>query len=252
LDPPQSQVVQLGETVSLSVAAGGTPPLAYEWRFQGQLIPAATNRVLQITPVTRSDLGPYQVAVHNSLGTAVSPLATLVLANHPPVATTDGLLTRASVPAGLAASVLLANDTDPDDEPLTLLAVSPLSERGAGITRTAEQVVYLPLPEYVGDDSFAYTIQDSGGLTAAGRVEVRVVTGSLPGARQLTIESLGEAGYRLRYLGLAGANCALQRSVDLRDWTTLATSVIPAHGLIEHTEAHPPAGGAYYRALQSR
>ncbi len=93
----------------------------------------------------------------------------------PPVATDDAVDTPAGTPLDIAASDLLANDSDPDGDPVTLAVAvaSPpangvLSYDGAtGIYR------YTPAPGFSGTDRFTYSISD-GTATAAATVVVTV------------------------------------------------------------------------------
>ncbi len=50
----------------------------------------------------------------------------------------------------------------------------------------SQTLTYTPAPTFVGTDSFAYTITDSGGLTATATVTVEVAPGVLPRARRDT------------------------------------------------------------------
>jgi hypothetical protein len=89
----------------------------------------------------------------------------------------------------------------------------------------------------------------SGGLSAEGRVEVLVYSGTLPATNQLSIVPL-TTGYRLRYCGAPARLCELQRSADLAHWNTLVETTIPPHGIVEYLESNPPVSGAYYRVRQ--
>jgi hypothetical protein len=66
---------------------------------------------------------------------------------------------------------VLANDSDPDADPLTITAVGAAGNGLAEITGSA--VTYTPTPSFVGTDVFTYTISD-GALTATARVTVTV------------------------------------------------------------------------------
>lgn len=174
---------------------------------------------------------------------------TLSLTNAPPVPGADGLLVRQGQPASVPGSTLLANDMDPGGQPLILTAVSAASHFGATVTRSAGQVNYQPASDFLGSDWFTYTVTDSGGLSADGRVEVLVYSGALPATSQLSIVLL-TTGYRVRYCGTPARLCQLQWSADLAHWDTLVETTIPPHGIVEYLESNPPASGAYYRARQ--
>src|SRR5207249_883813 len=81
---PQSQTVIVGGAATFSVLASGTPPLTYQWQFNGTNLPGATAKSLGLTNVQFSQAGNYSVAVSNSLGTAASSNAALTVTPPPP------------------------------------------------------------------------------------------------------------------------------------------------------------------------
>jgi hypothetical protein len=68
-----------GDAVTLSVDAGGTPPLSYQWYFGAAAIQGATNSTLTKVWAV-SDTGSYSVKVANSYGTATSGAAAISVA----------------------------------------------------------------------------------------------------------------------------------------------------------------------------
>lgn len=74
---PISQSQVPGINANFSVTAVGTPPLSYQWQFNGTNLPGATNLSLTITNVQGENLGPYRVVVANSVGTNISAAAQL-------------------------------------------------------------------------------------------------------------------------------------------------------------------------------
>jgi hypothetical protein len=56
----------------LTVEASGTPPLRYQWRFEGDDIPVGTNASLSLTNFGPENAGVYSVRALNSGGVAVS------------------------------------------------------------------------------------------------------------------------------------------------------------------------------------
>jgi hypothetical protein len=77
LGGPQSQTVFVGDNVTMSVAASGTAPLRYFWRFNGTPITGATNTNLQLNSVTSDQSGSYSVIVSNTSGSITSAPAAL-------------------------------------------------------------------------------------------------------------------------------------------------------------------------------
>ena len=65
---PESQIVEIGQNVTLGVTVSGTPPFSYQWLLNGVPIPGAVNSTFNINPVTSTDLGNYSVSVSNACG----------------------------------------------------------------------------------------------------------------------------------------------------------------------------------------
>jgi sugar lactone lactonase YvrE/pimeloyl-ACP methyl ester carboxylesterase len=77
--PPQSLVTNAGATVSFSVTATGTGQLSYQWLFNGANIPGATDVTLSLTNVQPANAGDYWAVVTNSISSATSAGAQLIL-----------------------------------------------------------------------------------------------------------------------------------------------------------------------------
>lgn len=76
---PASQTVTVGSSVTFTVAASGTGPLSYQWRFNGGAISGATSASFTIASAQTSNAGNYSALVTNSAGSATSALATLTV-----------------------------------------------------------------------------------------------------------------------------------------------------------------------------
>lgn len=74
---------------------------------------------------------------------------------------------------------VLANDTDPDGNPLTLISIGERTNGGT-VTINAGALLYTPAPGFVGTETFNYTIQDSAGLPATALVTVTVTSNPAP------------------------------------------------------------------------
>ena len=98
-------------------------------------------------------------------------------ANGAPTPLDDSLTTVYAAPVTVSAASLLANDTDPDGNGLTLTAVGG-AQHGT-VSLSGGNVTFTPFVGYVGAAEFSYTVDDGNGGTATGQVSVSV-TGSSP------------------------------------------------------------------------
>ena len=90
----------------------------------------------------------------------------------------------------IAAATLLANDTDSNGAPFALTGVAALSGGTAAIDADGN-VVFTPLANFAGTALLSYTIADSAGETAIGRVNVQVANvndAPVAAADQLSID----------------------------------------------------------------
>src|SRR5439155_18175005 len=69
---PGDQLVRRGVTVTLTASAAGTPPLSFQWKFNGADLALATNSTLVLTNVSPTQDGRYFVQVANRLGSITS------------------------------------------------------------------------------------------------------------------------------------------------------------------------------------
>lgn len=74
---PESQRVAVGSNALFSVTATGTPPLAFQWQFQGTNLPHATNAALALPNVLLDQAGPYRVVLSAPGGSLTSQVAQL-------------------------------------------------------------------------------------------------------------------------------------------------------------------------------
>jgi len=83
--PPRSQSVLIGQTVSFGVIAAGTPPLNYQWQFNGTNISGATTNPFILANVQLTNAGNYSVVITNLSGSATSSPAVLTVLFTNPV-----------------------------------------------------------------------------------------------------------------------------------------------------------------------
>ncbi len=77
--PPQSQSLKRGQDATLFVAADGTDPLHYQWRFKGANIAGADDSSYTLANTQTNDSGAYSVIVTNVAGAVTSANAVLTV-----------------------------------------------------------------------------------------------------------------------------------------------------------------------------
>ena len=69
----------LGSNQTLMASAIGTPPLTYQWLFNGATLTGAINAAFTLGPAETNQSGIYSVMVSNAYGSATSPIATVTV-----------------------------------------------------------------------------------------------------------------------------------------------------------------------------
>jgi serine protease AprX len=81
---PQNQTVACRSNVTFVVAASGSPPLSYQWSFDGIPLAGGTDSVLALDNVSTVNGGTYSVTVSNSAGGLGSDPALLTVTEAAP------------------------------------------------------------------------------------------------------------------------------------------------------------------------
>ncbi len=146
----------------LTFTATGLPP--------GLTMDAAGVISGTITP-SASQTGPYTVTITANDGNGGTASTSFVWAvtNPGPVATNDSVTTPEET---LVNIPVLANDSDPDSDPLTVTTASAGS--GTVVIRPDGTLDYTPNPDFTGTDTISYTISDGNGGTSTATVAVTV------------------------------------------------------------------------------
>lgn len=113
--------------------------------------------------------------------------------NNPPIAESDNARTS---PGTQVTVDVLANDSDPDNDPLSLQSVAD-PNNGSAVVNSDGTITYTPNSGFIGTDNFSYTINDGRGGEASASVEIDV-GGDSPG-------DVGIPGLTLWWLILLGA-----------------------------------------------
>jgi len=111
----------------------------------------------------------YTISDGNGGSATATVSVTVSPVNDPPVAANDSVSTPEDTPTTVS---VLANDSDPDSDSLTVTAVTQPAHGTAAFTPSG--VIYTPAANYNGADSFTYTISDGNGGNATATVSVTV------------------------------------------------------------------------------
>ena len=248
---PESQLAALGCTANFTVQATGAASLYYQWWKDNTALNGQTNASLTVTNIGALDFGNYYAVVTSTTGWTVSSNALLAL-NYPPITTPCTVQRYSWGGVRIWASDLLASDSDPDGEALSVVAVSPTSVGGGLVTLTNNWVYYAPPPGVTNSDSFTYTVSDGHcGGTALGSVSVEIESDLTPTGK-LFIDLLPDGTAHLTFVGLPGSTCRLQYTEDLANpnWQDLTSQTADSYGSFEYVDL--PSSGAparYYRSV---
>jgi hypothetical protein len=103
---PTNRVVITGSNTVFGATAVGTPPLAYQWFYNGtNLLAGATNATFGLTNVQAADAGVYSLLVTNGQGSALSSYALMNVLTPPIIVTQPAGL---NVKAGTTATFTVA------------------------------------------------------------------------------------------------------------------------------------------------
>jgi hypothetical protein len=106
LASPAGQTNVYGGTVTFSVTAGGSAPLAYQW-YCTNVISGATNASLVLNNLTATNAGNYFVIVTNLFGSATSAVAALTVITVPAITQSPASQTNVyGLPVTLTANAI--------------------------------------------------------------------------------------------------------------------------------------------------
>jgi hypothetical protein len=129
---------------------------------------------------------------------------------------------------------LMQNDSDPEGGALTFVSVDEFSREGAVITVLANTVYYIAsLHDSDAPDYFEYTVRNSKGGIAKGRVDVVVTDAQGQFNTRLAIENLPD-GNHISFRGVAGSNYLIQfRDAIEAPWQDLGPAAYESFGLFK-------------------
>ena len=170
--------------------------------------------------------------------------------NTPPNNGAVQLGTTRNKAASFPASKLGQLNGDPDSDQVTVQTVSATSTNGGAVTLVDGTITYTPQTNFVGTDSFEYTVSDPFSGTATGTVIVTVKqVNASPVISNITPQPDGNM--QLQANGLPGYTYLIQATTDFQTWSNIATNAALSNGLIIFTDLEATNySGRYYRLAQ--
>lgn len=173
---PANQTVTIDGIAVFDVIASGTPPLAYQWNFNGTTITGATNEALVLLDVQTNEAGLYSVDITNPGGALLSSNAFLAVVPPPTNLPIITAFSPALGPAGTVVTISGLNfSTSPGANLVRFGAVQALVGSASAtnlVVTVPPGATYAPLSVTVGGltayASFPFipTFPGGGGLMA--------------------------------------------------------------------------------------
>jgi hypothetical protein len=254
---PASQTVCAGAPAVFSVPAPtGTGPFHYQWQKVGGGTVGTDSSSYAIASVAAGDAGSYQCVVSGACTPNATATAGALAVNAPPIAPNSSTTDTANHTLVFYADKLLAKATPGGNSSLSVLAAGPTSAQGPAnnvvLDTGAGSITYTPKADYVGSDSFSYTISDGNGCTVSPTITVNIVSsgGSSPNVVSSCIRPNGH--FQAWYAGIPGVTYSVQWATSLDGpWTACSGSYTAGeNGLFEFEDTtEPPPSSCYYRTV---
>ncbi|MEU8815898.1 Ig-like domain-containing protein [Actinoplanes sp. NPDC048796] len=143
----------------------GTPP------GHGSAV-AGADGWITYTPVPGwAGADTVEYVVTDSDGGTATATVTVTTANAAPVAGDDVVATGPGTKADISP---LANDSDPNDDPIHVASITQPQSGAGAATLNGDVVTYVPAASFKGIATFTYTVQDSAGKQTVGQIRVTV------------------------------------------------------------------------------
>jgi hypothetical protein len=248
IQPPVSTNVDAGSTAEFDVVASGTPIVSYQWQFNGTNLPDANSDSLIISNVGLANYGTYSVTVSNAYGAQTSHDVELLVDGLPPVAGSFEITTIKNQSTNVSTDEILDYAYEPNGDALSVISVGSPSGEGGTVVLNGDTVTYTPATNYMGPDSFTYTVSDGAGDIATGNVLVSVWCSTNITTSFLPPALLPNGTFQISFTGAPNCPYQMQRAAAITGpWTNIGVVTVNPSGIGQFEDANPPAGNAFYR-----
>jgi len=192
-----SATVNSGETATLAVLANDSDPDGDNLSISGfssrsatgAIISQSGNQLVYSRDANFSGNDSFSYSISDGRGGTDSATVNITVLNRAPVAVNDATTVNAGTTATIA---VLANDSDPDGDNLSISGLASQSAAGGTISLNGTQLQYSPPASFSGNDSFSYSISDGKGGTDSATVNVTVINQSPIAVNDATTVNAGE------------------------------------------------------------
>ncbi|RSV29025.1 putative Ig domain-containing protein [Sphingomonas sp. ABOLH] len=190
---PAGQTVAVGATASFTAGASGSPSPSVQWQVSSDSGASFTNiagatAATYTTPATiAGDNGrQYRAVFTNSQGSATSSAATLTVIQAP---TANAQSVTATFNTATAVT-LTGSDPNTPARTLTYAIIGSPPAHGT-LSGTLPNLTYTPSANYIGADSFTFTVSNGLATSSAATVTITVAGPPAPAAPVLTSPANG-------------------------------------------------------------
>lgn len=180
---PQNLVTGVGEALNVKLSAADSDGSIVSYQVvnmpsHGKLSGAAPNLIYEpAVNFSGADSFTFVVTDNDNGTSALATVSILIVdSNQPPIANND-LISIGKNSINNLIEVLL-NDSDPDNDTLSIVAASALN--GVVTIGTDGKIIYSPLANSIAQDVIEYTINDGNGHQANAVVIVTIEDNNLP------------------------------------------------------------------------
>ena len=171
---PDSTTTPANTAVTIAVLANDTDPESDPLTVTAASVPAAQGTVVvnadntvTFTPAagfTGNATISYTISDGTGTSSSTATVGVAAPVNQPPVANPDSTTTPANTAVTIA---VLANDTDPESDPLTVTAASVPAAQGTVVVNADNTVTFTPAAGFTGNATISYTISDGTGTSSS-------------------------------------------------------------------------------------
>lgn len=249
---PGDRSVYPGQSVTLSVTLLDYTGVSYQWRYEGEPIPGATEPWLDLPAILREARGTYDVVLTGAnLATTVSEAAEVDVFNHPPVFEGYRFAARTSTPALLSAQDLVLRATDEEGDALQLSLVQGSTAQGGTVSLNGGVLTYVSAADFRGADSFSIRISDPFDGEVIAQVQVSVTGVSLAEGESSALVRQPSGVVEVAFRGVPGQAYEIQRSASLEEasWQPVGTETAGDDGVIAGLDPEAGTDRMFYRIV---